>query len=57
MHQGLILKIELSERYNLDLIVPVFLIILAELLIFWGADQETTPWGWQGQLPSRLSFW
>ena len=28
-----------------------------ELLIFWGCDQETTPWGWQGQLPSRLSYW
>ena len=24
-----------------------------ELLLFWGCDQETTPWGWQGQLPSR----
>ncbi len=29
----------------------------AELLLFWGCDQETTPWGWMGQLPSRLSFW
>ena len=29
----------------------------AELLLFWGCDQETTPWGWQGQLPSRLSYW
>jgi len=29
----------------------------AELLLFWGCDQETTTWGWQGQLPSRLSFW
>ncbi|MFH1834508.1 MAG: molybdopterin-dependent oxidoreductase, partial [bacterium] len=28
-----------------------------ELLLFWGCDQETTPWGWQGQLPSRLSYW
>ena len=28
-----------------------------EFLIFWGCDQETTPWGWQGQLPSRLSYW
>ena len=27
-----------------------------ELLLFWGCDQETTPWGWQGQLaePSQL---
>ena len=29
----------------------------AELLLFWGCDQETTTWGWQGQLPSRFSFW
>ncbi len=29
----------------------------SELLLFWGCDQETTPWGWQGQLPSRLSYW
>jgi len=29
----------------------------ADLLLFWGCDQETTPWGWQGQLPSRLSYW
>ena len=29
----------------------------AELLLFWGCDQETTTWGWQGQLPSRLSYW
>jgi molybdopterin guanine dinucleotide-containing S/N-oxide reductase-like protein len=28
-----------------------------ELLLFWGCDQETTPWGWSGQLPSRLSYW
>ncbi len=29
----------------------------AELLLFWGCDQETTTWGWGGQLVSRLSFW
>jgi molybdopterin guanine dinucleotide-containing S/N-oxide reductase-like protein len=29
----------------------------AELLLFWGCDQETTPWGWGGQLASRLSYW
>lgn len=29
----------------------------SELLLFWGCDQETTTWGWEGQLPSRLSFW
>jgi molybdopterin guanine dinucleotide-containing S/N-oxide reductase-like protein len=29
----------------------------AELLLFWGCDQETTPWGWGGQMASRLSYW
>ena len=29
----------------------------SELLIFWGCDQETTPWGWGGQQPSRISYW
>ena len=29
----------------------------AELLLFWGCDQETTTWGWGGQLASRLSYW
>ena len=29
----------------------------AEMLLFWGCDQETTPWGWEGQMPSRLSYW
>jgi anaerobic selenocysteine-containing dehydrogenase len=29
----------------------------AELLLFWGCDQETTPWGWGGQLASRFSYW
>jgi len=24
----------------------------AELLLFWGCDQETTTWGWEGQLPT-----
>ena len=28
-----------------------------ELMLFWGCDMETTPWGWQGQLPSRLCYW
>jgi|WetSurMetagenome_2_1015567.scaffolds.fasta_scaffold01215_15 uncharacterized protein len=32
-------KLELSSRHNLDLLVPVCLIILAELLIFWGNMQ------------------
>ncbi len=30
----------------------------AELLLFWGCDPETTPWGWGGQLVSRFCyFW
>jgi len=29
----------------------------AELLLYIGCDQETTPWGWQGQQPSRLSYY
>jgi len=28
-----------------------------ELLLYWGCDQETTPWGWSGQQASRLSYW
>ncbi len=28
-----------------------------ELILFWGCDMETTTWGWQGQLPSRLCYW
>jgi molybdopterin guanine dinucleotide-containing S/N-oxide reductase-like protein len=28
-----------------------------ELLLHWGCDLETTVWGWQGQLTSRLSYW
>jgi anaerobic selenocysteine-containing dehydrogenase len=29
----------------------------SELLLFWGCDPETTPWGFEGQLASRLSYW
>ena len=28
-----------------------------ELILFWGCDPETTPWGWNGQMPSRLCYW
>jgi trimethylamine-N-oxide reductase (cytochrome c) len=28
-----------------------------DALLFWGADPETTPWGWGGLQPSRLCFW
>jgi len=27
------------------------------LLLYWGCDNETTNWGWGGQMPSRLSYW
>ena len=27
------------------------------LLLFWGCDPETTPWGWEGQMASRLCYW
>lgn len=26
-------------------------------LLHWGCDEEATPWGWLGQLPSRYCFW
>jgi molybdopterin guanine dinucleotide-containing S/N-oxide reductase-like protein len=26
-------------------------------ILFWGCDPETTPWGFDGQLASRLSYW
>jgi anaerobic selenocysteine-containing dehydrogenase len=30
----------------------------SQLLLFWGCDPETTPWGFAGQLPSRMCyFW
>ncbi len=28
-----------------------------DAVLFWGADPETTPWGWGGQLPSRMCYW
>jgi len=28
-----------------------------ELLLFWGCDPETTPWGFNGQMASRLCYW
>jgi anaerobic selenocysteine-containing dehydrogenase len=28
-----------------------------ELLLFWGCDPETTPWGFNGQMSSRLCYW
>lgn len=29
----------------------------SDAILFWGADPETTPWGWGGQMASRLSYW
>jgi trimethylamine-N-oxide reductase (cytochrome c) len=29
----------------------------SEMLLFWGCDPETTPWGFNGQLPSCLCYW
>ncbi len=28
-----------------------------DMLLFWGADLETTPWGFSGQFPSQALFW
>jgi len=28
-----------------------------ELILFWGCDPETTPWGWGGQMASRFCYW
>jgi trimethylamine-N-oxide reductase (cytochrome c) len=28
-----------------------------DLLLFWGCDPETTPWGFDGQQASRLCYW
>jgi len=28
-----------------------------ELVLFWGCDPETTSWGWDGQMASRLCYW
>jgi len=28
-----------------------------ELLLHWGCDAETTPWGFDGQMASRLCYW
>jgi len=29
----------------------------SELLLFWGCDPEATPWGFDGQMASRLCYW
>nr|MCR5845898.1 molybdopterin-dependent oxidoreductase [bacterium] len=28
-----------------------------KMILYWGCDNETTTWGWCGQLPSLMSFW
>jgi trimethylamine-N-oxide reductase (cytochrome c) len=28
-----------------------------EMLLGWGCDQETTSWGWGGQIASKMSYW
>ncbi len=28
-----------------------------KMLLYWGCDNETTTWGWVGQIPSMLSYW
>jgi anaerobic selenocysteine-containing dehydrogenase len=28
-----------------------------EMLLFWGCDPETTPWGFDGQMASRVCYW
>ena len=29
----------------------------SELILFWGCDPETTPWGFNGQMASRVCYW
>jgi trimethylamine-N-oxide reductase (cytochrome c) len=29
----------------------------SKMLLYWGCDNETTTWGWGGQLASLISFW
>ncbi|MBN1190108.1 MAG: molybdopterin-dependent oxidoreductase [Dehalococcoidales bacterium] len=47
---------------DLGLMVPVNNAVpdIAEnsrLLLFWGCDPETTPWGFDGQMASRVCYW
>ncbi len=28
-----------------------------DAILYWGADPEATPWGWGGQMASRLCYW
>lgn len=29
----------------------------SDAVLFWGADPETTPWGWGGMQPGRICYW
>ena len=29
----------------------------SEIMLFWGCDPETTPWGFDGQMASRMCYW
>lgn len=29
----------------------------SDAILYWGADPETTPWGWNGLMPSRVCYW
>jgi molybdopterin guanine dinucleotide-containing S/N-oxide reductase-like protein len=47
---------------NLGLMTPVTNVISdvsknTDAIFFWGCDPETTPWGFDGQLASRLCYW
>ncbi|MCF8095506.1 MAG: molybdopterin-dependent oxidoreductase [Desulfobacteraceae bacterium] len=47
---------------NLGQLVPVTNVMWdvsknSDGILFWGCDPETTPWGFDGQLASRLCYW
>lgn len=47
---------------NLGIMTPVVNVIddvskNTDAILFWGCDPETTPWGFDGQLASRLCYW
>ncbi len=47
---------------NLGQMVPVTNVILdvarhTDAILFWGCDPESTPWGFDGQLASRICYW
>lgn len=46
----------LGQQYPLTNVIPD-MAKNSKMILFWGCDMETTTWGWQGQLPSRLCYW